>query len=383
MKCSTKEAEVIILCSRIKMSNEQKEQVAQLIACSDFNWFEFLNHVMEHKVSGLIANNIVKVTNLPKGIRKLFTQITSSNSEKSRLYIAEIEKLFKVFNEADLKVVLFKGPRLLNDVFPEFSLRTFSDLDILISSNDYPEIKRILHNHGYDQGEVVNGKFVRMNEALLTHNEKNLQHYGTFVRKGESDILPWLEIDVHTRFTTVYDDISYNVTRVMDEAIKTKMGSTDVFIFNSTDHIIHLCLHLYWHTRSIMNIAINDDLRLSRFVDIYESINNLEIDWSKLLNIVKEETGLQQAVAYTLILTEKIYGEIIPQYVREGMWKEDDIEKHVDSISERWINESISTIGYWDIPFEERLFNNQRVNEAYRIFYDFVRNSKKREIRKL
>jgi hypothetical protein len=40
-----------------------------------------------------------------------------------------------------------------------------------------------------------------MTDAHLKHSEDNLQHYGTFVRKGESAVLPWLFIDVHTRFT--------------------------------------------------------------------------------------------------------------------------------------------------------------------------------------
>jgi hypothetical protein len=215
----------------------------------------------------------------------------------------------------------------------------------------------------------------------LKHSEDNLQHYGTFVRKGESAVLPWLFIDVHTRFTTTYDSVSYNVERVIAEAVSTQIGSTNVFVLNPTDHIIHLCLHLYWHTRSILNIALNDDLQLMRFVDIYESITRLEIDWDKLIKIVNGERGLKQAVAYSLFLTEKIYGNIIPTKVKEGLWDE-DISQHLESISERWLNESDTVIGYWNIPFEERLFNRNKVNEAYRIFYEHAQKMKRREIRK-
>lgn len=382
MKWPTKEAEVAVLCSRVKMSSEQMEQVADLTSNSDFNWMDFLDHTMQHRLSGLIAQNIRELSTLPVGIRKVLTILTAFNREKGRLFVVETEELFRVFNSLNIKVVLFKGPRLFIDVYPEYSFRTFNDLDILILPQDYPKVKKVLNSFGYDQGEVVNGELVKMNDTVLAHIENNLQHYGTFIKKGESAVLPWISIDVHTRFTTAYDSFSYDIDRVIDEAVTTQINSTDVFVLNPTDHIIHLCLHLYWHTRSIMNISINDDLQLYRFVDIYESINQLNIDWDKLIKIVKEEKGLQQAVTYTLFLTEKIYGNIIPTRVREELWT-DDIDRHLDSISERWINESDSVIGYWDTPFEERMFNKDRVNEAYRIFYEYVRNEKRREIRKL
>jgi len=69
-----------------------------------------------------------------------------------------------------------------------------------ITKNRLSHVKLRERRH-YDQGEVVNNEFVKMTDAHLKHSEDNLQHYGTFVRKGESAVLPWLFIDVHTRFT--------------------------------------------------------------------------------------------------------------------------------------------------------------------------------------
>lgn len=46
MKWPTKEAEVAVLCSRIKMSSEHIEQVLELISNSDFNWVDFLDHMI-------------------------------------------------------------------------------------------------------------------------------------------------------------------------------------------------------------------------------------------------------------------------------------------------------------------------------------------------
>lgn len=111
------------------MSSEHIEQVLELISNSDFNWVDFLDHMMHHRLSGLIAKNIGKVPSIPVGISKILTQLAALNSEKGRLFISETEELFRIFKKQKLKVILFKGPRLVKDIYPEYSLRTFGDLD--------------------------------------------------------------------------------------------------------------------------------------------------------------------------------------------------------------------------------------------------------------
>jgi len=138
MKWPSKEAQVVVLCSRIVMSSEQREQVIQLTSSSDFNWTELLNFIMQHKLSGLVAKHLENISTLPVGVSKILNNLAAFNREKGRLYTLETEKLFQEFNEKKIKAVLFKGPRLLNDIYKDYSLRTFSDLDILISPRDYP-----------------------------------------------------------------------------------------------------------------------------------------------------------------------------------------------------------------------------------------------------
>ena len=109
MKWPSKEAQVVVLCSRIVMSSEQREQVIQLTSSSDFNWTELLNFIMQHKLSGLVAKHLENISTLPVGVSKILNNLAAFNREKGRLYTLETEKLFQEFNEKKLKRFYLKG----------------------------------------------------------------------------------------------------------------------------------------------------------------------------------------------------------------------------------------------------------------------------------
>ena len=53
----------------------------------------------------------------------------------------EMEQICKIFNENEIPLLVLKGPVLAADLYGDVSLRTSSDLDILIPIQDLEKVE--------------------------------------------------------------------------------------------------------------------------------------------------------------------------------------------------------------------------------------------------
>ncbi len=60
------------------------------------------------------------------------------------LMTAELIRLLKIFQEAEVPVISFKGPILAQLAYGDISFRIFSDLDLLIKESDLVKVHNLL-----------------------------------------------------------------------------------------------------------------------------------------------------------------------------------------------------------------------------------------------
>lgn len=378
MKWLSPEGEALILCSRLELTNNQKKELEYYISSSTFNWGTFLDLISSHRITGLVFKHLKAYQEkVPRGIFWLLKRSADNISEGNNRIMDELIELYSHFNENRCRVILLKGARMLMDIYSNYETRYIGDIDLLIEETNAHKVHEILVSNGYGQYEYVDEEFIEMDCKLLDRYADHLQHYGEYSRPISNNLFPRFNIDLHFRLTTDYDSFAVDISSMINRSVQKEFNGHLVYTLNDSDHLIHLCIHLYSHTRAIKDIQSLGDLQLRRFIDIYEGIHALAIDWKQILDILQDNSGLRISVSYPLLLTEKIYGPCIPDDVRSFLLDDETILRHLDSISDRWSTDSDKVIGYWPISFEDRLINCDRAKYAYEVFYNY--NFKKLE----
>lgn len=139
--------------------------------------------------------------------------------------ILAFEKLLDIINDHNIKVVLMKGA-VIKNYYPDENIRTFGDIDFLISPNDRDTLHNIMVDSGYDfqKTEPTVWVYVKGNEKYEVHTAL-MPNAAALGDKGAKFI-----------------DLAFS------EVIETKRAN--VFELNPTYHFAFLLMHLAKHMAS-------------------------------------------------------------------------------------------------------------------------------------
>ncbi len=143
------------LCALIgsEFAPQQTERVAKL-NLSALDWSEFLRLAEEHGVLPLAARNLTehargRSVEIPPEIGRSLRSAYDSNLRRSLWFGAELARIMARFESGQLHAVPYKGPVLAQSAYGDPGLRSFSDLDFLISPADFERAKQALAEIGY------------------------------------------------------------------------------------------------------------------------------------------------------------------------------------------------------------------------------------------
>lgn len=174
---------------------------------------------------------------------------------------------------------------------------------------------------------------------------------------------------MHHRLSTIFDSFYYDSNLLFQRAKKENIQGINFWRLSNEDFLLHLSSHLYWHTLSLRDIISGRDIRLLSYLDIALFVSKNKINWEKLFEYARE-SELDNALYYTLYHCQLIFGNIIPNdiYVTWDMQKVKEIS---NTIYDRWFTRNtLIPVGKWTTDFMERVFDDDRKNEALLSFYN-------------
>ena len=74
--------------------------------------------------------------------------------------INEVKKINDVFKMKHIDYVILKGVALVLNTYQKMYQRYFDDIDFLVDYDNLDKVTKILHDFGYIQGEIEDGKIV-------------------------------------------------------------------------------------------------------------------------------------------------------------------------------------------------------------------------------
>jgi hypothetical protein len=206
----------------------------------------------------------------------------------------ELQRVLRAFNEAEISLMLFKGPALAYTAYPKAHLRTYHDIDALIRPNDLSRAHELLIEMGFTfyeefRSNVTNSKRTGYNYSL-THPDS------------------WLEIliELHTAPHPSEIGTQFDVEPLWARARSITVLDEPTLIMDPSDHLLYLCWHYRFHAFSRL-IWLYDLVVLLR-------IMGSELDWDTLVQKARHQY-LTTTLYYCLSWCRDLFGVTIPAYV--------------------------------------------------------------------
>jgi len=117
---------------------------------SALDWTEFLRLAEHHGILSLAARNLIEHgRTLPPEIETSLRSAYDANLRRSLWFAGELARIMRHFEHRQLRAIPYKGPVLAQSAYGDLGMRSFSDLDFLISPADFARAKLALAEIGY------------------------------------------------------------------------------------------------------------------------------------------------------------------------------------------------------------------------------------------
>ncbi|MFP7735353.1 nucleotidyltransferase family protein [Priestia aryabhattai] len=287
--------ELRLILELMKEGNHQYVQKHQESLCRDIDWNFFIKLTIHHRVYPLLNFKIKMLDEslVPAYVFQFLNHQYKKNTFQMLRLSAEMERVSKLFSEQNIRTVFLKGPVLAQDLYGDLSLRTSSDLDILIPIEKLEKAEELLLALGYEKDDYIE---TVLNDWRWRH------HHVTYIHPRTK-----MKLEIHWRLHPgPGKEPSFN--ELWERKSKSELTSYPVYLLGTEDLFLFLVSHGARHGWS----------RLRWLVDIRQLMRQ-RVDWIKLYNLFKTyhnpHVGGQAVILASQLLNTQIVEEIKPLLV--------------------------------------------------------------------
>lgn len=217
----------------------KEEQSSHIVDMQMIDWSHFLDLALHHRLYPLLHQKIKEMDFIPSEVKKQLANYYRKNTFQMLKLSAEMSWVNATFKESDIPIIFLKGPNLAHDLYGDLSLRTCSDLDVLIPISQLKKAEELLSLHGYIKDDYI--------ETILGDWSWR-HHHITFFHKEKG-----VKLEIHWRlnpgpaFEPSFDQLWKH--KRMSELLKEPLyilGREDLFFFLVTHGARHGWSRLRW-----------------------------------------------------------------------------------------------------------------------------------------
>ena len=170
------ETRLLLLCASTRQTEEQKKGIKTLTQ-KTINWDHLIELADHHRLMPLLYRTLSSICpdTVPTEILDQLKQFYKSNATRNLLLTGTIIQFNSSCAANNIETLPVKGPLLATTVYGDISLRTFSDIDILVPDRDIQNTVELLLKNNYElfTNDIPKGiflKFLKINHdgRLLT-----------------------------------------------------------------------------------------------------------------------------------------------------------------------------------------------------------------------
>ncbi|PEJ58437.1 Renal dipeptidase [Bacillus sp. AFS002410] len=315
--------EFILLLEFLKLDGSNNVLLNNNQVLVDIDWDHFLKLTMHHRMFSVIYSKIKSLSDsiVPAFVKQDLKKQYQKNTFQMLHLSAEMEKVSKLLTENKIRVIFLKGPVLATELYGDISLRTSSDLDILIPINDLVRAEQILIEEGFEKDEYI---------KTVLSDWKWRHHHITYYHPKKR-----IKLEVHWRLNPgPRKEPDFN--DLWKRKRKSSITKYPIYILGREDLFIFLITHGARHGWS----------RLRWLMDIHQILKQ-PIDWNKLKVLLNKyqcfHIGGQAIILSSHLLNTPITKEM-EQFIKSNVAKvlaqdaiyyfENMINLHTDPVPE-------------------------------------------------
>jgi Uncharacterised nucleotidyltransferase len=247
--------ELLCALASAELTQERRERISNW-NLRTLDWNEVIRLAEYHGVLPLAARNLIENgRGLPPEVERLLRSAYETNLRRSLWFTTELARIMQHFERRQLRALPFKGPVLAQSLYRDLGLRSFSDLDFLISPADFKRAKQALAEIGYRPSGEVNPAIESPAAERLWLRTGNERSFDSADGKNL--------IELQWALLPHFYAVDLRVQDLLARAGKTVVGEREVPCLSPEDSVLVLCLHAAKHlwTRLIWLSDIAETLR--------------------------------------------------------------------------------------------------------------------------
>ncbi|MDF2841903.1 MAG: hypothetical protein K0R00_329 [Herbinix sp.] len=261
----------------------------KLVNLLDPDWYQLIEIAKQQNLLPIFNEGCVgygKLYPLPQELQKeCFEQSTRLiiwQAKRTRAFLSVYDKLV----DAGLKPLILKGLVCRSIYVAYADHRPSSDEDIYIKKEDFPLIKKVLLEQGFqmEQLEVTDNLLSQIQEISFYNQE--------------IDLLLEVHLNVMGKENFVREKMNTYFEDVHESYISLEIDGHIIYTLNPTDHYLYLFLHFFKHF-TLSGIGIRQAIDMFMFDKAYHN----QIDWKIV------EDRIREVSAYKLYLDVMFIGK--------------------------------------------------------------------------
>ena len=293
---------------------------------NDENWNEFLRLAEHHGVLALVARNLTAhARDLPPKIERSLESAYTANLRRSLWFAAELMRILHHLERKRLRALPYKGPVLAQTAYGDLGLRSFSDLDLLISPADFAQARQALAEIGYQPSRQLAPAVERL--WLRMGYERSFDGAaGKNLVELQWNLLPYFYAVDSQSANFRFDDLLARASRTVLGATEgpielqanleadaqanlrtnVQANAQSIPCLSPEDSLLVLCLHAAKHLWT----------RLIWVADIAESLRMPGIDFALVISRARA-LGITRILAVNVWLAEHLLAVATPLSARD------------------------------------------------------------------
>lgn len=165
------------------------------------DWERFLSLCARHAVLPLVERRLQAVPSVPAAARERLGRAARAALAQSLMLTEELRRILADLRVRAIPALAYKGPALALQVHGDTTLRSFRDLDLLVTRSDFFRAREALSGLGYRPSDAISGA---QEEALLRSEcDQPLVHAGS----GAIVELHWAVTPPHFSFPLATEEL--------------------------------------------------------------------------------------------------------------------------------------------------------------------------------
>lgn len=265
-------------------------------------WQRLIEDAARREVEAFLYHRLrelLVLPDIPAAVRSRLEELYCLNGIRNQLLYAEVARVLSLLRDEGIDVIVLKGAYLAQHVYPDFALRTMSDVDLLVHAEEIEHVASLLGRLGYGCTQPYGAR----------HLDK-AYHLPPFTRPGA------FPLEIHWALERPSRLPGFDVDGLWARAMPVAVADVPVRRLSATDLVFHLCLHEAYHHRwgverwGVEGFAAAP---LRPLLDLALSLRHhaAELD-PPLLARLANDAGLGGAVYSALVVVRRLMGARLP-----------------------------------------------------------------------